>query len=167
MGISTIPQLPNPTPLKLSVDPGHEKVNYAALARGGNRRAAGNLPPFFETSTAAGGGGMLGLEHGMPAHRCLSSVVRRVRRRESGTDEILGMAADRLHAIIFYVAPVLRRQMEPRAERRAPEPRKRRVMPVHLASRWPGGAARRERCAALARCWSVSRGQSRTARPSA
>ena len=59
---------------------------------------------------------MLRLEHGMSAHRSLPSVVRRIRRRETRTDEILGMAPDSLDALVRNVLQIIGREMESCAE---------------------------------------------------
>lgn len=117
--------------LLLALDPGHEEVDYARLARGGYLRSLWDLPPFREASTAAAGTGVLGLEDGMPAHRRLASVVGRVCGREARAHEVLGVTSDRPDAFLSDVSHVLGREVEPRPELRLRQPPERCVVASH------------------------------------
>ena len=55
---------------------------------------------------------MLGEKYGVASHRRLPAVVWRCRKRETSADEILAMAADRLHALLGDVLPVLGGEMK-------------------------------------------------------
>ena len=75
---------------------------------------------------------MLGEEYGVASHRRLPAVVWRCRKRETSADEILAMAADRLHALLGDVLPVVGREMKARAELRLCEPPK-CILPSRLS----------------------------------
>ena len=75
---------------------------------------------------------MLGEEYGVASHRRLSAVVWRCRRSETSADEVLAMAADRLHALLGDVLPVVCGEMKARAELRLCEPPK-CTLPSHLS----------------------------------
>ena len=74
-------------------------------------RGEANTPSASECRAAAGAG-VLRLEHGMPAHRRLLPVVRRVRGSEARSDEVLAMGADRLQPLVGDVLPIRFRKME-------------------------------------------------------
>ena len=96
---------------------------YAAVTPlGGDRCPARHLPPIGEAITTTAGTGVLRLEHGMPAHRRLLPVVRRARRCEPRSDELLAMGADRLHSLLSDVLPIRFRKMEATPELRLPKP---------------------------------------------
>ena len=63
------------------------------------------------------------------SHRRLLAIVGRVRRGEARAHEVLGMAADRIHPLLRDVPPLGIRKMEPAAEPRSRQPRKRRFVP--------------------------------------
>ncbi len=115
-------------------DPCHEKVDDPSLSLGGDRGPARHLPPLGEAVTAAAGTGVLSDKHGVTAHRRLLSVVRRARGRESRSDEVLAMGADRLQPLLGYVLPVRRREVEPAAELRLRKPRESRIIAVYQIS---------------------------------
>ncbi len=75
---------------------------------------------------------MLGEEYGVASHRRLPAVVWRHWRSETGADEILAMAADRFHALLGDVLPVVGREMKARAELRLCEPLK-CILPSRLS----------------------------------
>lgn len=117
-----------------ALNPCHEKVDDAALPLGGNLDPARHTPPLRETVAAAAGTGVLRLEHGMPAHRRLLPVVRRVSGSESRSDEVLAMGAYRLHPLLCYVLPVRRREVEATAKIRLRQPRESRIIAVYQIS---------------------------------
>ena len=90
----------------LPLDPRHEKVDYAPLPLGGDGNPARHFPPLREAVAAAAGAGVLGFEHGVPAHRRLLAIVRRVSGSEARSDEVLAMASNRLHAFFGDVLPI-------------------------------------------------------------
>ena len=118
----------------LPLNPCHEKVDDPPLSLGGDRCLARHLPPLGEAVAAAARAGVLRLEHGMPAHRRLLAVVRRVRWREARSDEILAMGADSLHPLLCYVLPVRRREVEATAKIRLRQPRESRIIAVYQIS---------------------------------
>ena len=108
-------------------DPFHQEVHDAGLALRRDVDALRHLPPLLEASAAAGGGRVLGLEHGMSAHRGLPSVVGGMRRREPRPYEVLRMAANRVHALLGDVPPIRIGQAESRPELRPRKFLKRRI----------------------------------------
>ena len=102
--------------------PRHQEVNYPELALRRNLRSPRNLPPLRKAVAAAACACVLRLEDGVPVHWSLPAVVRRIRRRETRADEVLGVAPDRLHALLRNILPVGRREVEPRSELRARQP---------------------------------------------
>lgn len=92
--------------LNLALNPCHEKIDDPLLPLGGDLNPARQSPPFREAVSATAGAGVLRLEHGVPAHRGLLPVVRRVRGREARSDEVLAMAADRLQPLVRDVLPI-------------------------------------------------------------
>ena len=119
-------------------NPCHEKINKARLTFWRNGGALRNLPPFFEASTAACRSGMLGHKDGMPAHRRLTAIVRRVRQSKPCTDKILRMASNGIQTFLRNVSPIGIREMEPRPElrpRQLPECRFRTHLPYKLLRR--------------------------------
>ena len=101
---------------QLPLNPCHEKVNDPPLSLGRDRGPARHLPPLEEAVAAAARAGVLGFEHGMPAHRRLSAVVGRIGRRKTRFDEPHTMGADRLHTLLADKASLECREMEPAAE---------------------------------------------------
>ena len=96
---------------------------YAAVTPpGGNLNAARHVPPLHEAVAATAGAGVLRLEHGMPAHRRLLPVVRRFSGRETRSDEVLAMAANRLDAFLGDVIPIRYRQVKTGTELRLRQP---------------------------------------------
>ena len=118
----------------LPLNPCHEEIDDPPLSLGGNRGPARHTPPLRETVAAATGASMLRLEHGVSAHRRLLAVVRRVRWRESRSDEVLAMGAYRLHPLLCYVLPVRRREVEATAKIRLRQPRESRIIAVYQIS---------------------------------
>ena len=94
------------------------------LALGRDGSSLRNFPPLLHAATTTAGTGVLGKEYGVVSHRRLPAVVWRCRERETSADEILAMAADRLHALLGDVLPVVGREMKARAELRLCEPPK-------------------------------------------
>ena len=118
----------------LPLNPCHEKVDDPPLSLGGDRDPERHLPPLGEAVAAAAGTGVLRLEHGMPAHRRLLPVVRRISRCEPRSDEVLAMGAYRLHPLLCYVLPVRRREVEATAKIRLRQPRESRIIAVYQIS---------------------------------
>ena len=102
----------------LTFYPRHEEIYDARLAFRRDVRTLRHLPPPVQTAAAAGRGRVLRLEHRMSTHGGLPSVVGRIRRRKPRTYEVLGMAADRIHALVGDIPLVLSRELEARAESR-------------------------------------------------
>ena len=75
---------------------------------------------------------MLGEEYGVASHRRLPAVVWRCRKRETSADEVLAMTANRLHALLGDVLPVVGGEMKARAELRLCEPPK-CILPSRLS----------------------------------
>jgi len=75
---------------------------------------------------------VLRLEHGMPAHRRLLVVVRRVSGCETSSDEALAVRADSLQPLAGDVLPVRLREMEATPELRLLQPGERCVVVLHL-----------------------------------
>ena len=96
----------------LPLDPRHEEIDDAALPPGWNLGSAWYFPLPCETVAATTGASMLRLEHGMPAHRRLLAVVRRVCGRKARSDEVLTMGANRLQPLVGNVLSVRLQQME-------------------------------------------------------
>ena len=115
-------------------DPGHQEIDDARLAFRRNLSSFGNFPPLFKTATAAGCRCVLSLENRMSAHGSLSSVVRRIRRRNARADEVGGMAPYHRHAFIRNILSVCRRKPEPRSELRPCKLRE-RFINSHLSPR--------------------------------
>ena len=108
---------------------------YAAVTPlDGNRGPARHLPPLGETVATTTGAGVLRLKHGMPTHRRLLAIVRRVRGREARSDEVLAMGADRLHPLLGNVLPIRFREVEATPELRLPKPRESRIIAVYQIS---------------------------------
>ena len=61
------------------------------------------LMPFFKTSTATCGGCMLRYENRMSPHRSLFSVIFRIRRCQTGCDEIRSLGSDGVDALVTDV----------------------------------------------------------------
>jgi len=112
------------TPNTLLLNPRHQKVNNSRLSRGRDGRALRNLPPLLHAATATAGTRVLGEEYGVASHRRLPAVVWRCRRSKTSPDEVLAMAANRLHALLGDVLPVGGGEMKARAELRLCEPPK-------------------------------------------
>jgi len=110
------------TTTHLPLDPCHEKIDDPPLSFCGDRGAASHLPPLGEAVTTTASTSVLRLEHGMPAHRRLLPVVRRARRCEPRSDEVLAVGADRLHSLLGDVLPIRFREMEATPELRLPKP---------------------------------------------
>ena len=89
--------------------------------RGFATRGEANTPSASECRAAAGAG-VLRLEHGVSAHRRLLPVVRRVRRCEPHSDEVLAMGANRLNSLLCDILPVRFREMEATTELRLRKP---------------------------------------------
>ena len=107
---------PGGSSVELAVDPRHQEIHNAGLAFWRDVCSFRNLPPVGEAIAAATGAGMLRFEHGMTAHRCLFSVIGRICRGEACADEVLAMAANRLHALVRDVLPIRIRKAETVAE---------------------------------------------------
>jgi hypothetical protein len=74
--------------------------------------------PFRKTAPAAGRSGVLRDEHGMALERRLLAVVRRVRRTQSPTYDIVRMAEDGIESVAFQVSQLFGAEPEPPPERR-------------------------------------------------
>ena len=118
----------------LPLDPRHEEIDDAPLPPGGNLDPAWHLPPLGEAVATATGTSVLGDEHGMPAHRRLFPVVRRAGGRETRSDEVLAMGADRIHPLLCDVLPVRSREMEATPELRLRQPREYGIIAVYQIS---------------------------------
>ena len=116
----------------LFLNPGHQEIDDARLALGRDGSSLRNFPPLLHAATTTAGTGVLGKEYGVASHRRLQAVVLRCRERETSADEILAMAADRLHALLGDVLPVVGREMKARAELRLREPPK-CILPSRLS----------------------------------
>ena len=99
-------------------DPCHEKFDDPPLSFGGDRGPARHFPPFGEAVAAAAGTGVLSDKHGVTAHRRLLPVVRRARRCEPRSDEVLAMGAYRHRPLLCYVLPIRFREVEATPELR-------------------------------------------------
>ena len=108
--------------LVLTFNPRHEKIDDALLSTIRDGDPARHIPPLREAVTATTRTGVLGDEHGMPAHRRLLPVVRRARRSEPRSDEVLAVGADRLHPLLGDVLPICFRKMEATPELRLRKP---------------------------------------------
>ena len=115
----------------LPLNPRHEEVDYAPLPLGGDRCAAWHLPPLGEAVAATTGAGVLSDENRMSAHWRLSAVVGRIGRRKTRFNEPRTMGANRLHPLLVDKASLECREMEPAAELRLRQPRKRRLVAIH------------------------------------
>lgn len=73
---------------------------------GGDGNPARHFPPLREAVTTTAGTGVLGDEHGMPAHRRLLAIIGRVRGCEACSDEVLAVAADRLQPLVGNVLTI-------------------------------------------------------------
>ena len=87
-------------------NPRHEEIDDTLLPLGGDGDPARHFPPLREAIATATGAGVLGFEHRVPAHRRLLAIVRRVRRSEARSDEVLAMAPNRLDAFFGDVLPI-------------------------------------------------------------
>lgn len=114
-------------PVELAPYPLHEEVHYARLALWGDGRSLRDPPPLAQAPAAACRRCVLRLEHRMPSHGGLPPVVWRAGWRKPCSYEVLGMASDRVHALVGDVLPVRLREPEPRAELRLRKPLERRV----------------------------------------
>lgn len=118
----------------LPLDPRHEEIDDSPLPLGGDGDPARHSPPLREAVAAAAGTSVLGDEHGVPAHRRLLPVVRRICGRETRSDEVLAVRANRLHSLLCDVLPVRSREMEATPELRLRQPREYGIIAVYQIS---------------------------------
>ena len=118
------------------LDPRHQEINRLALLVGGKRTSPRHFPPLLHAAAAAHRRAMHRLEDRMSAHGRLASVLQRLGRSEFLADEILRMSPNSCESHAVNVRTVLRRQPEPTAELRLPEPRK-CLVPGHFLTSTP------------------------------
>lgn len=93
------------------LDPRHEEIGDTALPPGWNLDPARHFPPLREAVAQQQAQACCALNTGS-AYRRLFPVVRRARRCEPRSDELLAMGADRLHSLLGDVLPIRFREME-------------------------------------------------------
>jgi hypothetical protein len=98
---------------ELIAKPSFDRRDHVGLLDVGQRFSARDLMPLRQTSAAAGGRGMLGDEHRMTTKRRLLPVVARGRRRESPSDQLLGLDENALEPTRCNVFPLRRAEVEP------------------------------------------------------
>ena len=119
----------------LALDPREDQVDSELLVCRGECDAKRDAPPLVHTAAAARRRRVLGLEHGMPPHRRLSSVIARLSRREPLAHEILGMATDNVHALLRDILAIRIVQREAAAELRLRQTRKCQIKFGHFLLR--------------------------------
>ena len=144
--------------IHLPPDPLQQEVDDLALLDGRKRTVSRDLPPLLHAATTAHRRSVHRLEDRMPAHRRLPSVPFRLGRRKLRPHEVFRVPADRLHPHTINICRICRGQLEPAAELRLPESRKRlclgaQFLPSMISSRFipsPGrGDAGSSRAAVL------------------
>ena len=102
--------------LALHLNPGHKEVDNTSLPLGWYLNPARHVPPLREAAAAAARACVLRDEHGVSAHRRLSSVMLWVGWGKARSYEPLAMGADGGDAFLVDEALLERRQMEAAAE---------------------------------------------------
>ena len=90
----------------LLFNPKHQEVHDLFLPGFAQFYIFGYLIPLVKTVTAAAGAGVLGYEHGMPAHGRLASVVWNHGGGKTSFDKISTVAFDRFKPLFVYILPI-------------------------------------------------------------
>jgi hypothetical protein len=75
-----------------------------------------DMVPFFQAPPATGCGSMLRDKYRMAAHGRLFSVIRRISRRQSFSDEVRGVLVNGVSTFIPTVLPLFRPQAKARTK---------------------------------------------------
>lgn len=96
----------------LFFDPGHKKVDNAALLFGRKGSVLFHLVPFIKAATTAAGAGVLSHEYGVPSHGGLLFVIWNNFWGEAVSHEILGVAPYSVKPFFSNVILVILTKME-------------------------------------------------------